>query len=320
MPYTVFSTEIPYPLMWGEGGWLPLRLEGKDYEIAFERVWRPGIKNMEMKYDRLGRMSYTKIAVRFPYATAGDNVEELRRIAHKAINRLLDVYRVATKESYIGHVPIHELGIADTSHGVYTIKDDGSIWERHSVGFDLGPGITHSRMQEIDHHAIWDLAYERPLSVVDILILNARRSVLFEDYRIAVIEAETAFEVGVDRVLARYYLSKTTQSAEGYVVPACSKEGVSKILDAGLINLLKDHLPKVMGKEFIGTDEHGRWSQDLYTLRNAVVHDGRGVQSDEAERALEAAEDALVWMGELSPQQWPTDDGLNHSQAEHSGS
>jgi hypothetical protein len=31
MPFTVFSTGIPYPLMWEKAGWLPLRLEGKDY-------------------------------------------------------------------------------------------------------------------------------------------------------------------------------------------------------------------------------------------------------------------------------------------------
>ena len=98
MPCTVVSTEIPYTLMWEKKGWLPLRLEGKDYEIAFERTWRSGSSNVEMKYDRLGRVSYTKIAVRFPYATTSGHVEELRRVSHKAINRLLDVYRVTTKE------------------------------------------------------------------------------------------------------------------------------------------------------------------------------------------------------------------------------
>ena len=52
MPYTVFTTEIPYPLMLGTGR-LGLQLEGKDYVIAFERAWRPGHNQVEMKYDRL---------------------------------------------------------------------------------------------------------------------------------------------------------------------------------------------------------------------------------------------------------------------------
>lgn len=311
MPYTVFLTEISYPLMWDTGGWLPLRVEGKDYEIRFERDWRPGNKNMEMKYDRLGRVSYTRIAIRFPYSTTGDDLRKLKGIAHKAINRMLDVYRVATKESHIDHIPIHELGAADTSHGIYDVKDDGSIGERHSIEYDVGSGLTLSRSEEISHHAIWDMASERPLPLVDILVLNARRSLLFEDYRVAVMEAETAFEVGVDKILTRHYLSKTSRSAEGYVVPAYSKEEINRILEAGLKNLIADHIPKAKGTKFIGTDEHARWEKCLYGLRNAVVHDGKEVHADEAECALEAAEDALVWIGALSPPEWPADDRLN---------
>ena len=248
MPYTVFNAEIPYPLMWGKVGWLPLRLERKSYEIAFERAWRPGNSNNEIKYDRLGRVSYTKIAVRFPYATTGDDSEELRMLTHKAINRLLDVYRSATKESHIGHIPIQELGPSNTSHGVYDFTDDGGVWELNSFRFDMGSGLTLSRTQEMDGNSILDLANERPLPVVDLLVLNARRSLLFEDYRIAVIEAETAFEVGVDQILTRYYLSQTTKSTEGYVVRAHSREDVDRLLDAGLTNLIKNHLPKALGK------------------------------------------------------------------------
>ena len=313
MPFIVFSAEIPHPLMWGKADWLPLRLEGKDCEIAFERAWRPGNSGNEIKYDRLGRVSYTKVAVRFPYAATRIESEELRRVSHKAINRLLDVYRCATKESHVGHIPIQELGPSNTSHGVYDFKDDGSAWELNSFRFDMGSGLTLARTQEMDGNSILDLAYERPLPVVDLLVLNARRSLLFEEYRVTVIEAETAFEVGVDQVLTRYYLSRTTKSTEGYIVPAHSREDVHRLLDAGLKNLINSHIPIALGREFIGTDEHSRWERYLYDLRNAVIHDGKEVRESEAERALEAAEDALVWMGVVLPQQWPADDRLNQS-------
>ena len=314
MAFTVFCTKIPYSLIWGKGGWLALRLEGKDYDIAFERVWHDG-SEMEMKYDRLGRISHTKLAVRFPYATTSDSVAELRKISHKAINRMLDVYRIATKEFYVGHIPMHELGAATISHGVYDIEDDGSIWERNSFQYDLGPGINLPRTQAISDHAVMDMEYDRPLPIVDLLVLNARRSLLFEDYRVAVIEADTAFEVGVDRILTRHYLSKTSRSKEGYGVHAYSKEDVNKKLDAGLKNLLEHHLHKAIRKGFFGTEEHSRWEKDLYELRNAVVHDGKDVQPDEAERAVEAAEDALVWIGAVKPHQWPATDRLNQGPA-----
>ena len=172
---------------------MPLRLEGKGYEIAFERSWRPGNYNNELKCDRLGRMSFTRIAVRFPYTTIGEDFEDLRRVTLKAINRLLDVYSSATKESHIGHIPIQELGPSNTSHGVYDVKKDGGVWELNSFQFDLGSGLNLSRAQEMDGNSILDLAYERPFPLVDLLVLNARLSLLFEDYRIAIIEAETAF-------------------------------------------------------------------------------------------------------------------------------
>ena len=314
MRHTVFKTEIPYPLMWGKAGWLPLRLEGKSYEIAFERAWRPGNSGVEMKFDRLGRVSYTTVAVRFPYETTGDDMQELIGVAHKAINRLLDVYRSATKESHIGHIPIQELGPSNASHGVYDSKDDGSVWELNSFRFDMGSGLTHARTQEIDYNSMLDLAYERPLPVVDLLVLNARRSLQFEDYRVAVIEAQTAFEVGVDRILRRHYLSQTATSAQGHVAPAYSNEDVDRLLDAGLTNLLTDHLPRALGKGFIDTEEHLRWKHDLYLLRNAVIHEGKDVQADQADRALAASEDALVWMGVVVPELWPADDRLNQVQ------
>lgn len=315
MPFTVFNADVPYPLMWDKADWLPMRLEGKDYAIAFERAWRPGNSGNEIRCDRLGRVSYTKVAVRFPYATTRDDAEELRKVSHKAINRLLDVYRCATKESHIGHIPIQELGSSNSSHGVYDVKDDGSVWERNSFRFDMGSGLTLARTQELDGNSILDLAYERPLPVVYLLVLNARRSLLFEEYRVAVIEAETAFEVGVDRILTQYYLSRTTRSTEGCVVPAHSREDVHRILDAGLKNLLNSHVPMALGREFIDTDEHSRWENDLYDLRNAAIHDGKRVREDEAERALEAAEDALVWIGAIVPQQWPSEDRLRQSNA-----
>ena len=315
MSTTVFSAEIPYSLMWGKADWLPLRLEDKDYEITFERTWRPGNSGNEIKYDRLGRVSYTKVAVRFPYATTPNESEELRRVSHKAINRLLDVYRCATKESHIGHIPIQELGPSNTSHGVYDSKDDRNVGELNSFRFDMGSGLTLARTQKMDGNSVLDLAYERPLSVVDFLVLNARRSLLFEEYRVAVIEAETAFEVGVDQILTRYYLSRTTKSTEGYVVPAHSKDYVYRLLNAGIKKLINDHLPMALERELVGTDEHSRWEKDLYDLRNAVIHDGKEVRENEAEQALEAAEDILVWIGAIVPQKWPAEDRLNQSNA-----
>ena len=313
-PYTEVATTIPYSLIWDGlgkgGGWLAVELEGQQLQVTFRRVWHSG-NNVEMTNDRLGRVSSTQVWIRFPYPTAGNDHPQLRSEAHRVINRLLDVYRVRTKEVHIGPIPLHELGQTQITHGNIVDLGDGTSGEECSVQFDSGLGVRLARRAATSGNAIQDLAYERALPVVDLLVLNARRSALFEDYRIAVIEAETAFEVGVDRVMTLHYLSEMKKSPEGHLVEAYTREDVERILGAGLNNLLRDHLPKAVGKPFIGSDEHSRWENDSYKLRNAVVHDGKTVQPEEAQSALAASEDALVWMGAIDPEEWPADDRLN---------
>ena len=43
-----------------------------------------------------------------------------------------------------GHIPIHELGSANTSHRVYRANDDGTINVLNTFQFDLGSGLTLS--------------------------------------------------------------------------------------------------------------------------------------------------------------------------------
>ena len=297
MPLTVLRTAIPYPLIWGKEDWLQVRLDARDYKIAFERSWRRGANNMDLRYDRLGRVSYTKIALLFPDFTDTDNTKELKEIAHKAVNRLLDVYRVRTKEFHVGSIPLHELGAIGALDSIVTTESGGQFRDTFSFDFGLAPCRPP---EKITDQAVQDLALERPLPVVDVLVLNARRSLLLENYRLAVIEAETAFEVGVDSVLSSYYSAKSLPRVK-----------VDKLLDCGLANLLEHHMRKALGRNFTGTAEHDRWYEDLYKVRNAVVHDGKSVQSNEAQRALEAAEDALASIGAIYPQEWPAGDRLN---------
>ena len=86
---------------------------------------------------------------------------------------------------------------------------------------------------------------------------------------------------------------------------------MTKLLDAGLTNLIKDHLPKALGRQFVGTDEHHKWQTNLHSLRNSVIHEGKDVQVDQAELAVASAEDALVWIGALKVEEWPVGDRLN---------
>lgn len=116
-------------------------------------------------------------------------------------------------------------------------------------------------------------------------------------------------------MVTSYMLLQTTTSTEGFVVPAHSREDVRRLFGCWPQELINSRVSMALGKQLIGTDEHSRWENDLYDLRNAVIHDGKEVRENEAERALEAAEDALVWIGVIMPKQLPTDDRLRQSSA-----
>jgi hypothetical protein len=209
------------------------------------------------------------------------DVEYLLRAVHRVLNRLIEVYRVTMGEFYLEPVPFNELW----RYEVGTIEDSGVLSRDVSVVQSYGYGITLARTARIPEEARHLLSSGDPLPVPRLLYLNAQRENLLENYRVAVIEVETAFEVMIDRIVAGYYRK------QGH-----SESDIEKILDCGLRNVLRDHIPKCCGQQFVSTPEHAAWDTNLYRLRTAVVHDGAPVDGDQAGRALEAAEKALEWL------------------------
>lgn len=90
------------------------------------------------------------------------------------------------------------------------------------------------------------------MPVPQVLLLNARREALLENYRLTVVEAETAFEALVDQAVSQYYRSK-----------GASPDEIGRKLEAGLKNLIRDHLPKACGGKFEGTKIHEAWQRNL---------------------------------------------------------
>jgi hypothetical protein len=143
-----------------------------------------------------------------------------------------------------------------------------------------------ARIARIPNEAKDFLKDGTPLPVPKTLLLNARREELLENYRLAVVEAETAFETLIDQTITEYYRALGATEVE-----------IDNKLQAGLKNLVKDHLPLCCGgRPFIGTAVHSAWENDLYKKRNDIVHNGASVAADETRKALDAAENALQWV------------------------
>ncbi len=303
MKRTVVVTAFPYPLIWDRGH-LEVNVEGHIFEVDFLRQYRqsgdnipspsfsPGYSassNVEMPYDRLGRVGYTRVDIWFPMYVEKDKSDELQRLIHAVINRLLDVYRFTTGESYVDTVPANELW----EYEVMDTNEDGTTFpasvECRRV-YPMGYGVRLARTVPIPSRARQVLREGSELPIPRTLYLNAHRARMLESYRLAIVEAETAFEALIDQAVAEYYKNA-----------GASPTTVARKLRASLTDLIQVHIPKCCGQQFAGTAEHSAWKSDLYSLRNAVVHDGAPVTAEQAEKALRAAEGALRWIEDRMP-------------------
>jgi hypothetical protein len=297
MKRTVVRIKFPYALKWDKG-MLEVRIEDKVFEVHFERQSHQSTRpsdtgsdvvvttNLEYERDRLGRSAYTQAEIYFPMYVEDDilNRQELLDWVHAVINRVLAVYRYTTQEFHIAPIPKTELG----SYTVRTINQDGTFSNREAMvsGIGAAGGLRVTATQAITEEARHLLRDGTALSIPRMLYLNAKREELYENYRIAVVEAETAFEVLVDQTLTQYYRSQGRPETE-----------VERLLkQTALQNLLRDHIPRCCREPFDGTPEHATWSKDLYNVRNDVVHDGVPVDANQARHALDAAERAIAWI------------------------
>jgi hypothetical protein len=216
-----------------------------------------------------------------------DNFEEIAEWAHAVNNRLLEVYRFTMEEFHIDTVPVNETWELEVQRQRYVddIAPIPHVIEGKRYFPPIG-GAQLARIARIPNEAKNFLREGTPLPVPKTLVLNARREELLENYRLAVVEAETAFETLVDQTITEYCRAQGAPDVE-----------IDNKLQAGLKNLIKDHLPRCCGgRPFMGTAEHSAWENDLYRKRNDVVHNGALVDANEARKALDAAEKALQWV------------------------
>jgi hypothetical protein len=303
MRRTVVRATFPYPLIW-DSGELEICAKDKPFDVIFERRYREATDERqsgsrilsapgsELPYDRLGRVAHTHVEIRFPMYVEHDitNREELWNWVHAVINRLLSVYRYTMEEFYIDTVPKDEMDI----QAISTIDEHGTLVGGETlIGFQAVSNdrwLTPARTEPIPEEARQILRSGAELPISKVLFLNASREYLLEDYRIAVVEAETAFEALIDQVVAHYYRQQGVSNTE-----------IQNKLQAPLANLIEHHIRRCCGEAFLDTPEHEAWRNELYELRHRVVHDGASITAQQAQRALNVAEAAMAWIETRTP-------------------
>jgi hypothetical protein len=199
--------------------------------------------------DRWGRLFYTHVKVIFDFVNPISNDITLYFALFddsiRILRRVLAVCRHVTSDHYVVNITKGDI----FSHSITHFDASGNVipGTLTSMGTD-GAGIRFGSAAEV-HLDETDrikgmLKSGDKIPAEEELLLNARDHLYFGNFRIAIIEAETAFEVFVDRFIAERYakVGKSPSEIEG-------------ILDAGLKNLLQVHFQKLTGYDFGSSQE-----------------------------------------------------------------
>lgn len=225
-----------------------------------------------------------------------DELEIIINSSVQAINRLLSVYRYVTNDTYMPYVKRED--VTNTFQiGNCTINPDGTLsGNGREMGSETRLTNTRPDYDETIHTAI-----NRLLTTVEAIplyeefMMSARSFLEHQSWRVAVIEVQTAFEVFVNETIRKYYLGRKPIRT------------VNEILQSNFKNLLRSHLPSVVGKSFNrGDTPYDRWNSNSYLLRNKVVHEGYNPTPNEAIEAVLGVEFALEYLiGRPKETFWP---------------
>lgn len=281
-------------------------------------------------------------AILFLLAADTPDSATLVRRAFCRLNHFLDVYRAVTQDPYVHQldpeldVTIVGFARAVLPAGMETLAaaealaripelrfESGNVFRYRLNTFeDLWPGpvLEQEFLSGIAQFA--SRPYELPLHHE--LIFKAQEELKARHFHIAILEAETAFEVYVARTLIE--LGVHLGHPRASVVSDMEYPNTLHHLNARLRRLdawIQEHrrregLPSA--PDFAGSPEHDDWKKLLYSPRHQVVHAGRrDLTFDEVKAGIAAGKKAIhsidAKLGTLSPPLgiYPGVDHLNNT-------
>jgi hypothetical protein len=239
------------------------------------------------------------------------------------LNHFLGLYRLVTQDPWV--VPIdHELDLylIDNATGAVPKHLQGMPADEVLLHLDAIPFATDigarrqytyrlNTLEDLFPGEVMDKAhldtfaaalrdpYDVPLHYD--LVLWAQVQLKRRNYHVAVLEAETAFEVYVADVLVR--LKETLGEMRTQILADMDDPRRLGLLAQRLRALDTAAATYLTGKglpawaPFIKSAAHAEWKDALYALRNRVVHGGyRQVTFDEAKRGIVAGKTAIKYL------------------------
>jgi len=259
------------------------------------------------------------VFVTLPAEVDGQKGRQKARVM-KILNHFLGLYRLVTQDPWV--VPIdHELDLYLIDDAVGAVPEhlrnasaDQVLLQLNSIPFatdigdrrqytyhlntldDLFPGKVLDKAHLDSFAGALRDAYDLPLHYD--LLLWAQVQLKRRNYHVAVLEAETAFEVYVADLLVR--LKETLGEARTQILADMDNPRRLGLLAQRLGAIDAAAASYVNGKglaawaPFVNSAVHVEWKDALYDLRNRVVHGGyRQVTFNEAKRGVVAGKAAI---------------------------
>lgn len=274
-------------------------------------------------YAELRPYSEATVFVTLPAVPGGEQIAQQKDRVGKVLNHFLTMYRLVTQDPWVVSLNLElDVYLVDTSIGrvpaelatlppAEVLRNLGAIPFATEIGAgrqytyrlntleDLYPGPILERPFLEAFAGSLPAAYEPPLHYD--LLLHAQTQLKRRNYHVAILEAETAFEVYVADLLLRVKvaLGETREAVLNAMDDLQNLGPLMKRLRE--LDRVLPELAETRGwstpSAFIGTHRHAEWKRDLYDLRNRIIHGGhRAIDFDQAKLGILRAKAAIAFL------------------------
>lgn len=245
-------------------------------------------RNLQKISDQNGVYRYSKLLIQLETkvqkSDLGENQDKREEVLNKLrnkilliINRLIDVYRVHSKEGYVRRlkdVNINLIYFLKLNEGLYVLAPNietammnRSAQEIRSIGADLESG--------------------KSPDLYKLILLDAENSLKTLNYATAVLEAFQALDICTEIFLMQKYKEK------GFSEIDCRKTLDENLTTkARLKKLLKDINMVPLNETSLWPD----WENSYNKVRNDVIHYGKEPTFEEAKLAVESNKSVVDWL------------------------
>jgi hypothetical protein len=245
-----------------------------------------------VKGDRLGRFNYSKIMMVFHhdiFIKPGIMFEDLILLKSvELVNTILNVCRGVRGDHY---ARINDSDIF--SHNLRYFNPQGKEVPggAFAIGgqMQIGTGGAYEPTQQEVSKIKNILSTNATLPLWQSILLDAYDNHFYRNYRTAIIEASTAFEVFVYSFIRA-----------GYLRLGKSEQDIENKLNAPFKNLICEHIKILTGKDFCKTTEYQNWNVNAYEKRNQIAHRGTNATDVDSATAVRIVGDTIRFLMSLN--------------------